>query len=58
MPKYLIEIILIVNAEDPDEARKIADYLIDIPIPNKEIENKIETLRVEEIVQIPNQKPR
>jgi len=58
MPKYLIEIILIVNAKDPDEARKIADYIIDLPISDKEIESKIETLRVEEIVQIANQKPR
>jgi hypothetical protein len=58
MPKYLIEIILIVNAKDPDEARKIADYIINLPISDKEIENKIETMRVEEIVQITNQKPR
>jgi hypothetical protein len=58
MPKYLIEIILIVNAKDPDEARKIADHIIDLPIPDKEIENKIETMRYEEIVQITNQKPR
>jgi len=58
MPKYLVEIILVVDAKDPDEARKIADYIIDIPIPNKKIENKIETMRAEEIVQIPNQKPR
>jgi hypothetical protein len=58
MPKYLVEIILIVNAKDPDEARKIADYIIDLPIPDKEIENKIESLRYEEIVQITNPKPR
>jgi len=56
MPKYLIEIILIVNAEDPDEARQIVDAIIDLPIPDKNIENKIETMRVEEIVQIPNPK--
>jgi len=54
MPKYLIEIILIVNAKDSDEARKIANYIIYISIPDKEIENKIETMRIEEIVQIPN----
>jgi hypothetical protein len=58
MPKYLVEIILIANAKDPDEARRIADCIIDIPISDKEIENAIETMRVEEIVQIPNQKPR
>jgi len=58
MPKYLVEIILVVNAKDLDEAKKIADYLVDIPIPDKEIENKIESLRYEEIVQITNQKPR
>jgi hypothetical protein len=58
MPKYLVEIILIVNAKDPDEARKIADYIIDLPIPDSKIENKIETLRCEEIVQIANPKPR
>jgi len=56
MPKYLVEIILVVDAKDSDEARKIADYIIDLPIPDKEIENKIETMRVEEIVQIPNPK--
>lgn len=54
MPKYLIEIILIVNAKDFDEARKIADYSIDLPIPDPKIENKIETLRYEEIVQVKN----
>jgi hypothetical protein len=58
MPKYLVEIILVVDAKDSEEARKIADYIIDIPIPNKNIENKIETMMYEEIVQIPNQKPR
>jgi len=58
MPKYLVEIVLIVRAEDSDEARKIADYIIDLPIPDKEIENKIETMRIEEIVQITDQKPR
>ena len=58
MPKYIVEIILVVNAKDSDEVRKIADYIIDLPIPDKEIENKIESLRYEEIVQIPNQKPR
>jgi len=58
MPKYLIEIILVVETQNPQEAHKIADYIIDIPIPNKKIENAIETLRYEEIVQITNQKPR
>jgi hypothetical protein len=58
MPKYLMEIILVVNAKDPDEARKIADYIIDIPIPDKKIENAIESLRCEEVVQITNQKSR
>jgi hypothetical protein len=52
MPKYLVELILIVEAETTEEARKIADYVIDIPIPDKKIENKIETLRYEEIVEI------
>jgi hypothetical protein len=52
MPKYLVEIILIVEAENPEEARKIADYIIDIPIPDSKIENAIETLRYEEIVKI------
>jgi hypothetical protein len=54
MPKYLIEIILVVEAKNPQEARKIADYIIDLPIPDKKIENAIETLRYEEIVQIKN----
>jgi len=58
MPKYLVEIILIVNAKNPEEARKIADYILDIPIPDSKIENKIESLRYEEIVQVKNQKPR
>jgi hypothetical protein len=57
MPKYLVEMILVVNAKDPDEARKIADYIIDLPIPDSKIENKIETLRYEGIVQITNPKP-
>jgi hypothetical protein len=54
MPKYLVEIILVVKAKNPQEARKIADYIIDLPIPDKNIENKIETMRYEEIVQIKN----
>ena len=58
MPKYLVEIILVANAKDSDEARKIADYIIDLPIPDKEIENKIETMRIEEVVPITNQKTR
>lgn len=52
MPKYLVELILIVEAKNPEEARKIADYIIDIPIPDSKIENAIETLRYEEIVEI------
>ena len=58
MPKYLVEIILVVNAKDSDEARKIADYIIDMPIPDSQIENAIETMRCEEIVQVTDQKPR
>ena len=54
MPKYLVEIILIVKAKNPQEARKIADYIINLPIPDKKIENAIETMRIEEIVQIKN----
>jgi hypothetical protein len=52
MPKYLVELILIVEAETTEEARKIADYIINISIPDSKIENAIETLRYEEIVQI------
>ena len=52
MPKYLVELILIVEAETTEEARKIADYIIDLPIPDSKIENAIETLRYEEIVEI------
>jgi len=52
MPKYLVELILVVNAKDLDEARKIADYIVNLPIPDKKIENAIETLRYEEIVEI------
>jgi len=58
MPKYLVEIILVVNAKDSDEARKIADYVIDIPISDSKVENTIETLRCEEIVEITNPKLR
>jgi hypothetical protein len=54
MPKYLIEIILVVEAKNPQEARKIADYVLNLPIPDKKIENAIETMRYEEIVQIKN----
>jgi hypothetical protein len=52
MPKYLVELILIVEAKNPEEARKIADYIINLPIPQRKIENAIETLRYEEIVEI------
>jgi len=54
MPKYLIEIILVVEAKNPQEARNIADYILNLPIPDKKIENAIETMRYEEIVQIKN----
>jgi hypothetical protein len=56
MPRYLVEIILVVDAKDFEEARKIADHIIDVPIPDSTAENAIESLRVEEIVQIKNQK--
>jgi len=58
MPKYLVEIILVVNVEEIEEARKIANYIAEIPIPEGKIEDKIEALRVEEIVQITDQRPR
>lgn len=58
MPKYLIEIIMVVEAQNSQEAHKIADNTINIPIPDNNIENTIETLWYEEIVQITNQKPR
>ena len=51
-PKYLVEIILIVEAENPEEAKRIADYIVNLPIPDSKIENAIETLRYEEIVEI------
>jgi hypothetical protein len=56
MPRYLVEIVLVVNAKDSEEARKIADCIIDVLIPDSTVENAIESLRVEEIVQIKNQK--
>jgi hypothetical protein len=56
MPKYLVEIILVADAKDFEEARKIVDYIVDIPIPDSKIENKMEAMRVEEIVQIKNEK--
>ena len=52
MPKYLIEIILVVETKNPQEARKIADYILNLPIPDLDIENAIETMRYEEVVQI------
>jgi len=54
MPKYLIEIILVVEAKNQQEARNISDYILNLPIPDKKIENAIETMRYEEIVQIKN----
>jgi hypothetical protein len=35
MPKYLIEIILVVKAKNPQEARKIADYILNLPYLTK-----------------------
>jgi len=52
MPKYLVELILIVEAETTEEAKRIADYIVNLPIPQRKIENAIETLRYEEIVEI------
>jgi len=56
MPKYLVEIILVVEAKNPQDARKIADYILNLPIPDPDIENAIETMRYEEVVQIKNPK--
>jgi len=52
MPKYLIEMVLVVEAKNRSEAKKVADYLLDIEIPDKEIENAIESFRYEEIVKV------
>jgi hypothetical protein len=52
MSRYLVEIILVVNAENVDEAKRIANYILDLPIPDKTVENAIESLRYEEIVEI------
>jgi hypothetical protein len=52
MPKYLVELILIVEAETTEEAKRIADYIVNLPIPDSKIKNAIETLRYEEIVEI------
>ena len=56
MPKYLVEIILVVEAKNPQEARKIADYILNLPIPDLDIENIIETMRYKEVIQIKNPK--
>jgi hypothetical protein len=56
MPKYLIEIILVVEAKNPQGARNIADYILNLPIQDQKIENAIETMRYEEIVQIKNKR--
>jgi len=52
MPKFLVELILVVEAKNLKEARKIADYIVNMPIPTSEIENAIETMRCEEIVEV------
>jgi hypothetical protein len=51
MPKYLVEIILIVEAENTTKARTIANRIIDMELPS-EIEETIESFRCEEIKQI------
>lgn len=52
MPKYLVEMVLIVEAKNRSEAKKVADYILDIEITDKEIENSIESFRYEEIVKV------
>ena len=56
MPKYLVEVILIVKAKNSAEAKKVADYIVNIHIPDTNIENAIENFRYEEIIQIKNNK--
>ena len=56
MPKYLVEIILVKGAKNPQEARKRADDSVNRPRPNPNVENAIETMRYEEVVQIKNPK--
>jgi len=52
MPKHLIEMVLVVEAKNRSEAKKVADYILDIDIPDKEIENMIESFRYEEIIKV------
>jgi len=52
MPKYLIEMVLVVEAKNRGEAKKVADYILDIEIPDKETENAIESFRYEEIIKV------
>jgi hypothetical protein len=51
MPKYLVELVLIVKAKDSSKAKEIADYIVNIKLPSK-IENAIESFRCEEIAEI------
>jgi hypothetical protein len=51
MPKYLVELVLIVKAKDSRKAKEIADYIVNTKLPSK-IENAIESFRCEEITEI------
>lgn len=51
MPKYLVELVLIVEAENTAKAKAIANRIIDMKLPS-EIEETIESFRYEEITEI------
>lgn len=52
MPKYLVELVLVVEAKNRSEVKKVADYVLDIEITDKELENMIESFRYEEIIKV------
>jgi hypothetical protein len=51
MPRYLVELVLIVDAENTSKVKAIADRIIDMKLPS-EIEETIESFRYEEITEI------
>jgi len=51
MPKYLVELVLIIKAKDSSKAKEIADYFVNTRLPSR-IQNAIESFRCEEITEI------
>ncbi|MDI6905234.1 MAG: hypothetical protein QMD13_07095 [Candidatus Bathyarchaeia archaeon] len=51
MPKYLVELVLVVEAKNLNDVKEITDHIVNMELPSK-IDQAIESFRYEEITEI------